>query len=187
MEAPEKLYVDTEDSLSDSILYGFTEKRKDDDIEYVRTDAFVDKATSYVQQHWIWNTKMIWDFVNFIKEGKVRKKGIDLIAEERQRQINNGYDSNHDMHHDFRELVQAAITYMGAAFLPTKSKEIGNSNESAISWHEDNEPWELKYIKLDWPWEEESFKPTTPLQDLIKAGALIAAAIDRLQKDYDQQ
>ena len=44
MEAPEKLYVDTEDRLSDSILYGFTEKRKDDDIEYIRKDAFIEKA-----------------------------------------------------------------------------------------------------------------------------------------------
>lgn len=44
MEAPEKLYVDTEDKLSDSILYGFTEKRKDDDIEYIRKDAFIEKA-----------------------------------------------------------------------------------------------------------------------------------------------
>lgn len=44
MEAPEKLYVDTEDRLSDSILYGFTEKRKDDDIEYIRKDAVIEKA-----------------------------------------------------------------------------------------------------------------------------------------------
>ena len=44
MEAPEKLYVDAEDRLSDSILYGFTEKRKDDDIEYVCKDAFIEKA-----------------------------------------------------------------------------------------------------------------------------------------------
>lgn len=29
------------------------------------------------------------------------KKGIDLIAKERQRQINNGYDANHDLQHDF--------------------------------------------------------------------------------------
>ena len=42
--APEKLYVDVHDNLSDSILYGFTEKRKDDDIEYTRTDAFIEKA-----------------------------------------------------------------------------------------------------------------------------------------------
>jgi len=43
-EAPEKLYVDTDDRLSDSILYGFTEKHKDDDIEYIRKDAFIEKS-----------------------------------------------------------------------------------------------------------------------------------------------
>jgi len=48
MEAPKKLYVDTDDILSDSILYGFTEKRKDDDIEYVRKDAFIEKACAYL-------------------------------------------------------------------------------------------------------------------------------------------
>lgn len=49
MEAPEKLYVDTEDRLSDSILYGFTQKRKDDDIEYVRKDAFIGKVEMYIR------------------------------------------------------------------------------------------------------------------------------------------
>lgn len=111
------------------------------------------------------------------------KKGIDLIAEERQRQINKGYDANHDSQHDFRELTNAARTYIDAAILTAKSKEIGNSDEASISWHEHNEPFEWKHLKLGWPWEENSFKPTTPLEDLIKAGALIAAAIDRLQKE----
>lgn len=46
--APEKLYVDVHDNLSDSILYGFTEKRKDDDIEYTRTDAFIEKALKFL-------------------------------------------------------------------------------------------------------------------------------------------
>ena len=48
MEAPEKLYVDAKDNLSDSILYGFTEKRKEDDIEYVRKDAFVKRAVEHI-------------------------------------------------------------------------------------------------------------------------------------------
>ena len=50
MKAPEKLYVDTEDKLSDSILYGFTEKRKDDDIEYIRKDAFIEKALKFMEK-----------------------------------------------------------------------------------------------------------------------------------------
>jgi hypothetical protein len=112
------------------------------------------------------------------------KTGIELIVEERQRQIDvEGYSEQHDLQHDFKELTSAARTYIDAAILTTKSKEIGNSGEASISWHKDNEPFEWKYLKLGWPWEEESFKPTTPLKDLIKAGALIAAAIDRLQKD----
>ena len=43
------------------------EKRKDDDIEYIRKDAFIEEAASYIQQHWIWNTKMIEDFRNYMK------------------------------------------------------------------------------------------------------------------------
>ena len=46
-EAPEKLYVDVNDNLNDSILYGFTEKQTDDDIEYIRTDAFIEKAEMF--------------------------------------------------------------------------------------------------------------------------------------------
>ena len=54
-EAPEKLYVDSEDRLSDSILYGFTQKRKDNDIEYIRKDAFIEKARKWfeMQNEWV--------------------------------------------------------------------------------------------------------------------------------------
>ena len=50
-KAPEKLYVDVCDNLSDSILYGFTEKRKDDDIEYVRKDVFIEKAWNWIEDN----------------------------------------------------------------------------------------------------------------------------------------
>ena len=44
------------------------DKVYDTDVEYIRKDAFIEKATSYIQQHWIWNTKMIEDFKNYMKE-----------------------------------------------------------------------------------------------------------------------
>ena len=50
-EEPKKLYVDTEDRLGDSILYGFTEKRKHDDIEYIRKDAFIEKACDWLSDN----------------------------------------------------------------------------------------------------------------------------------------
>ena len=34
-----------------------------------------------------------------------------------------------------------------------------------------------------WPWSGGFFKPKNVMKDLIRAGALIAAAIDRLQMD----
>jgi hypothetical protein len=73
---PEKLYVDTEDGLSDSILYGFTEKRKEDDIEYIRADAFIEKACKYLEP----NVKIILcgdkiDTDKFIEDFRKYMKG----------------------------------------------------------------------------------------------------------------
>jgi hypothetical protein len=76
-------------------------------------------------------------------------------------------------------LIQAADTYLESADLTLRSKEFSHSN----SWHQTNLPFYRNEIKRTWPWEQESFKPTTDIHDLIKAGALIAAAIDRIQKD----
>ena len=83
-EAPEKLYVDPEDRLSDSILYGFTEKRKEDDIEYTRTDAFVNKVVNFLNYklddvvairvggtiipHHVAKQELIEDFKKYMKE-----------------------------------------------------------------------------------------------------------------------
>ena len=71
-EAPEKLYVDTDDRLSDSILYGFTQKRKDDDIEYIRTDVFIERACEFMETYphmfmGVMRTEMIEDFKQYLK------------------------------------------------------------------------------------------------------------------------
>lgn len=105
------------------------------------------------------------------------KTGIELIAEERKRQIEfEGYTPQHDSEHTARELISAARTYSESADLHLLSE----SFEPSDSWHNTNEPFYWIEIKNHWPWDEESFKPTTALRDLVKAGALIAAAIDRL-------
>jgi hypothetical protein len=80
--------------------------------------------------------------------------GIEQIAAERDRQVQGeGYDVAHDDTHEHGELAHAALAYL-----------VGNS--------------------LPWPWELETFKPapTNPIRNLAKAGALIAAEIDRLER-----
>lgn len=105
------------------------------------------------------------------------KTGIEFIAEERKRQIESeGYSINHDLEHNVREFIHAAITYANSSDLSLHSETFKPDD----NWHKTNEPFYRNEVKRGWPWDDKSFKPTTSLRDLVKAGALIAAAIDRL-------
>ena len=51
INAPKKLYIDTDDRLSDSVLYGFTEKRKNNDIEYICKDVFIENTCKWLKEN----------------------------------------------------------------------------------------------------------------------------------------
>lgn len=88
--------------------------------------------------------------------------GVELIAAERQRQISvEGYTSDHDAEHVSGELLIAAVCYL----------RIRCPNL-----------WVKQTTSPEWPFELEAWKPTVDqVGNLIKAGALIAAEIDRIQ------
>lgn len=87
------------------------------------------------------------------------ESGIELIASERQRQIDTeGWTIEHDNTHTKGELAQAAMVYA----MPFKLRPF------------------LQPTKL-WPWNLKWWKPGERINELTKAGALIAAEIDRLQ------
>lgn len=67
-EAPEKIYLPFHPDNGNP-CYGLTGPKDNyiGSIEYTRTDAFIEKAVSYIQQNWIWNTKIIEDFKNYMK------------------------------------------------------------------------------------------------------------------------
>jgi hypothetical protein len=92
------------------------------------------------------------------KENCVGKaRGIDLIAEERRRQIEvEGYDAEYDSHDSPHNLMAAAISY--ALY--------------------DTDPDEAKKL---WPWEAKYFKPKSRLRNYVRSGALMAAALDLIQ------
>ena len=82
------------------------------------------------------------------------KNGIELIRDERIRQIEKeGYTSEHDAEHNVNEFVLAALAYLQCNFYKSD---------------------------LTWPWDATSFKPKDLKSNLIRAGALIAAALDKL-------
>lgn len=103
------------------------------------------------------------------------KTGIELIALERLRQIEaEGWTPEHDAMHDKGELAEAAAYY---AITPGQRAWLDNS-ELFISANNG-------LGTSMWPWRPEWFKPSPNdrVKELTKAGALIAAEIDRLQNN----
>lgn len=92
--------------------------------------------------------------------------GAELIAEERARQIEaKGYTAEHDKQHTQGELAAAAICYAAQAILMGQGDDNGK-------------------VPGLWPFEQRAWKAEdSQLENLIKAGAFLAAEIDRLQAD----
>lgn len=95
--------------------------------------------------------------------------GAQLIAEERQRQIDvEGWDAAHDDQHEMGEMASAAMCYAEQG-LDEEIQEVGGSEEFAQEW---------------WPWDHAWWKPSPDrVRNLVKAGALIAAEIDRIRRN----
>lgn len=89
------------------------------------------------------------------------KTGIELIAAERKRQIEvEGWTPEHDDKYICGELRDAALAYGIVCD--------DRAGDCASDW---------------WPWDVGWWKPSDdPIRNLVKAGALIAAEIDRLQR-----
>jgi hypothetical protein len=87
----------------------------------------------------------------------------DVLAE-RQRQISDeGWTPEHDDEHDRGDLVQAAACYA------LHSAPIGSVRN---------------YLSF-WPWDARGWKPKDRRSNLIKAGALIIAEIERLDRAHN--
>ena len=101
--------------------------------------------------------------------GHVPLNGVQLIAAERTRQIaDEGYDATHDDGYTEHQLLHAASSYVDVVAHPDE-------------WAMENGT--LADPTSDWPWDKEWWKPSPdPVRNLVKAGALIAAEIDRLQR-----
>lgn len=93
--------------------------------------------------------------------------GYDLIRAERIRQIQSEAYAEKDDVGKEAELVQAAMAYSGLVVRTLRGTV--------------EDPQDLPVI---WPWDAQYWHPHPDMKrNLVKAGALIAAAIDALQRE----
>lgn len=93
-------------------------------------------------------------------------KALEDVAAERRRQIEvEGWTPEHDDEHREGELAQAAAVYaLGAAY---RAQGFRATNVLRM---------------VTWPWDNAWFKLKDQRRDLVKAGALILAEIERLDR-----
>lgn len=115
-------------------------------------------------------------------EGAAARFGVEMIRIERARQIRDeDWDAEHDDIHRKGELAAAGAVYA----LPPDLRQ--------------RTIWNNPLFRLLWPWEAGSFKPSPRpgigvsfsdervgrIHELAKAGALIAAEIDRIARNAE--
>lgn len=92
-------------------------------------------------------------------------KSIELIKAERERQIN---EEGYTPEHDDNEPTSFALSSAALVYACDQNRR--------------------HFVRAFWPWDMKYFKPDTTdtidgrIKELVKAGALIAAEIDRLHR-----
>lgn len=98
-------------------------------------------------------------------------KALQDVISERGRQISaEGWTPEHDDEHSTNQLAGAAACY---------AMHVQNR---AWVFDENPESYRNEQADFKWPWDDKWWKPDNPRRDLVKAGALILAEIERLDR-----
>lgn len=107
------------------------------------------------------------------------RNGAAMIAAERERQVTaEGYAPEHDDRHRLGELAAAAAVYAAPEDIYKLRRSVGDGRTYIFC---DPWPWGPRANKRG-QWREGDTKHASRIRDLVKAGALIAAEIDRLRR-----
>lgn len=108
-------------------------------------------------------------------EARLTDAARDMLAERRRQVEAEGWTPKHDDEHDKGEMARAAACYALHA-------------GSCFAWRADAyqsaKPHEGNPAAQDslWPWDMQWWKPKDPRRDLVRAGALILAELERLDR-----
>lgn len=98
---------------------------------------------------------------------ELTKAAHDVLAERRRQVEQEGWTTGHDDMHAAGELERAAAAYCASAARP---KLYARKPGAAFT------------VPPLWPWDMRWWKPRDPRADLVRAGALILAEIERIDR-----
>ena len=99
----------------------------------------------------------------------------DILAERKRQISEEEWTTDHDDAHNVGELARASSAYAYFASLPDEARILAQKEGS-------RRPGWISVIAWIWPWSFEWWKPSDRRRDLVKAGALILAEIERLDR-----
>lgn len=94
-----------------------------------------------------------------VRRGGHVETALRIVAERERQRTAEGWTDSHDREHDAGILAAAAVCYA-----------------TAHSAYHDHDPL---LVPHGWPWLPETWKPKDITKDLVRAGALLAAEVDR--------
>jgi hypothetical protein len=105
-----------------------------------------------------------------------KQSGVEMIAAERERQVSSeGFTPEHDDW--FNSGQTASLTRASMAYADVTRKQLLGATQEYAFCHS----------AAYWPWDSGWWKPSSdPIRNLVKAGALIAAEIDRLKRQIEE-
>ncbi|MCH4563380.1 hypothetical protein MKP05_09585 [Halomonas sp. EGI 63088] len=146
------------DSLEFPHPAGFTEVYRDEDEDGDIISVAVRAKTVFAQL-------LLCADSSFAGPNNTSSASYIAVYRERMRQLSTeGFSRERDDEYQHGELAYAAASYA----------------HHAASRVVDNAP-------AIWPWDKKWWKPTDPRRDLVKAGALILAEIERLDRAAERQ
>ena len=101
---------------------------------------------------------------------QITKAARDVLAERARQTSAKGFTTAHDDAHAMGVMAGAAGCY--ARHVHARGHAVGTRGND----------YKTAGPSVYWPWAREGWKPTTPRRDLVKAGALILAEIERIDR-----
>jgi hypothetical protein len=115
----------------------------------------------------------------------VTKAAKDVLAERRRQTEVEGWTPEHDDKHGDRSLALAAACY---AMVASVSYAARKACDLPAGLPVGGKPVHGGFVWMDiWPWARECWKPQDRRSDLVRAGALLIAEIERIDRAKDRR